>query len=205
MNPLAVSPVGAQGIAQFMPGTAAERGLTAPFDPHQALPKSAEFLAELRQRFGNLGLAAAAYNAGPQRVTGWLAGRRSLPLETRNYVMAITGYGADLWRGDAALQPRADIPTSESRPVQIRAKPSVWRVQLKGAPSESAVRHAYADLQRKFPSVLGGHSPMIVRTVVAGRLGWIRAQVGMDTREGAERLCSALKAAGGDCIVQRAV
>src|SRR6266404_5427879 len=58
----------AQGIAQFMPMTAAERLLHDPFDPVQALPKSAEFLRELRAQFGNLGLAAAAYNAGPGRV-----------------------------------------------------------------------------------------------------------------------------------------
>jgi soluble lytic murein transglycosylase-like protein len=51
----------AQGIAQFMPMTAAERLLRNPFDPAQALPKSAEFLRELRAQFGNLGLAAAAY------------------------------------------------------------------------------------------------------------------------------------------------
>eukprot|EP01035_Chromulina_nebulosa_P056508 gene56508-77441_t len=56
----------AQGIAQFMPGTANERRLLDPFDPVQALPKSAEFLSELRGKFGNLGLAAAAYNAGPR-------------------------------------------------------------------------------------------------------------------------------------------
>jgi soluble lytic murein transglycosylase-like protein len=48
----------AQGIAQFMPGTAVERRLLDPFDPIEALPKSAEFLAELRNQFGNLGLAA---------------------------------------------------------------------------------------------------------------------------------------------------
>ena len=67
------SPAGAQGIAQFMPGTAAERGLADPFDPQQALPESAKFLAELSSRFGNLGLAAAAYNAGPTRIASWLA------------------------------------------------------------------------------------------------------------------------------------
>ena len=61
----------AQGIAQFMPGTASERRLLDPFDPVQALPKSAEFLSELRNQFGNLGLAAAAYNAGPRRVQEW--------------------------------------------------------------------------------------------------------------------------------------
>jgi len=68
------SGAGAQGVAQFMPGTAAERGLANPFDPEQAIPKSAELLADLRQRFGNLGLAAAAYNGGPARVEAWLAG-----------------------------------------------------------------------------------------------------------------------------------
>src|SRR5207237_5066910 len=87
----------AQGIAQFMPGTASERGLLDPFNPVQALPKSAEFLAELRNQFGNLGLAAAAYNAGPRRVQEWLAGTGPMPQETRNYVVAITGSTVDAW------------------------------------------------------------------------------------------------------------
>src|SRR5439155_14138407 len=87
----------AQGIAQFMPGTAVERGLLDPFDPVQALPKSAEFLRELRREFGNLGLAAAAFNAGPQRVRDWLAGTGTMPQETRNYVMAITGRSVEEW------------------------------------------------------------------------------------------------------------
>src|SRR4051812_14440276 len=87
----------AQGIAQFMPGTANERRLLDPFDPVQALPKSAEFLSELRNQFGNLGLAAAAYNAGPRRVQEWLAGTGYMPQETRNYVLAITGSTVDDW------------------------------------------------------------------------------------------------------------
>src|SRR5579862_6065951 len=49
-----VSPVGAQGIAQFMPGTAQERGLADPFDPEQAIPKAARLLADLQHRFGSL-------------------------------------------------------------------------------------------------------------------------------------------------------
>jgi hypothetical protein len=87
----------AQGIAQFMSSTAAERHLLQPFDPMEALPKSAEFLAELRDEFGNLGLAAAAYNAGPQRVREFIAGSRHLPLETQNYVLAVTGHPVDDW------------------------------------------------------------------------------------------------------------
>src|SRR5262249_17341398 len=59
-NPNAVGPLTrsgqrAQGIGQFMPGTAAERRLLDPFDPVEALPKSAEFLRDLRSQFGNLG------------------------------------------------------------------------------------------------------------------------------------------------------
>src|SRR5512141_1637182 len=88
----------AQGIAQFMPGTASERRLLDPFDPVQALPKSAEFLNELRNQFGNLGLAAAAYNAGPRRVQEWLAGAGPMPQETRHYVAAITGSTVEEWQ-----------------------------------------------------------------------------------------------------------
>ena len=94
----AVSRAGAQGVAQFMPATAAERGLIDPFDPFEAIPKAAEFLREQRAAFGSLGMAAAAYNAGPHRVRKWLSGRSSLPQETRAYVARITGRSADDWR-----------------------------------------------------------------------------------------------------------
>src|SRR2546430_11849833 len=68
VGPVTRSGQRAQGIAQFMPGTAAERNLLDPLDPVQALPKSAEFLRDLRNEFRNLGLAAAASNAGPPRL-----------------------------------------------------------------------------------------------------------------------------------------
>ena len=59
-----------------------QRGLADPFDPLEAIAQSAKLLRDLRREFGNLGLAAAAYNAGPGRVRDWLAGRRGLPPET---------------------------------------------------------------------------------------------------------------------------
>jgi hypothetical protein len=96
-NPNSISRAGAQGIAQFMPATASDRGLKDPFDPAEALPKSAELLNEFKQRFGNLGLAAAAYNAGPERVRRWLAGENGLPQETLNYVRIVTGREAADW------------------------------------------------------------------------------------------------------------
>jgi hypothetical protein len=114
-RPDAVGPVTrngekAQGIAQFMPGTAAERGLLDPFDPVQALPRSAEFLRDLKAQFGNWGLAAAAYNAGPRRVADWIAGKGGLPLETQRYVVSITGRTAEDWlQPDVARASRADF------------------------------------------------------------------------------------------------
>jgi hypothetical protein len=126
-NPNSVSPTGAQGIAQFMPATASDRGLQDPFDPAQALPKSAELLNELREKFGNLGLAAAAYNAGTDRVHKWLAGKSPLPQETIDYVRVITGHDAADWAksNDLALIQSFDGPGALSR---IR-RPS-WEAQL---------------------------------------------------------------------------
>ncbi len=98
LNPDDVSKKGALGIAQFMPQVAAEKGLDNPFDPMQAIPASARLLRELRMEFGNLGLVAAAYNAGPGRVIRWLERRVSLPRETRNYVVRVTGLSVDAWR-----------------------------------------------------------------------------------------------------------
>jgi Transglycosylase SLT domain len=106
-----VSHAGAKGVAQFMPETAAEVGLDDPFDPMKALPASAKFLRKLRDDFGNLGLAAAAYNAGPGRIQKWLAKESELPRETRDYVRIITGTKAEDWtERSEALAIRIDLP-----------------------------------------------------------------------------------------------
>ena len=123
----------AQGIAQFMPGTANERRLLDPFDPVQALPKSAEFLNELRRQFGNLGLAAAAYNAGPRRVQEWLAGSGPMPQETRNYVSAITGTTVDDWAAagkNARMSDRAATSSCRELMALLRRAPNSFVTQL---------------------------------------------------------------------------
>lgn len=93
----AISPAGAMGIAQFMPDVADTLALDA-FDARAALPASGQLLRTLYKRFGNLGLAAAAYNAGPKRVSDWRSRRSALPRETRTYVQIITGRSADDWQ-----------------------------------------------------------------------------------------------------------
>lgn len=109
-NPKLVSRAGAQGVAQFMPGTAAERGLADPFDPLQALPASARMLRDLFEQFGNLGLAAAAYNAGPRRILAWLARRGKLPDETRSYVRIVTGKAPEHWKGTNPADSDLSVP-----------------------------------------------------------------------------------------------
>lgn len=136
-----VSPKGALGIAQFMPETAAESGLDNPFDPLQAIPASARMLRELRLQFGNLGFAAAAYNAGPRRVSEWLERRRGLPRETRGYVMHVTGRSVEQWQ----TTPPDDTALRFVHPLPCRDLPAF--AELEQAQAEQA-QLARAQIQR---------------------------------------------------------
>ena len=138
------SPAGAAGVAQFMPVTAAMRGLADPYDPGPAIFEAARLLAELADRFGNLGLAAAAYNTGAGRLSKWLLAETTLPIETQLYVLAVTGRRAEEWRVSAANAPgsvergnclsvTADLtkPVAQARltaaaPVRMAA----WQIRL---------------------------------------------------------------------------
>ncbi|MGH2924240.1 MAG: lytic transglycosylase domain-containing protein, partial [Solirubrobacterales bacterium] len=85
-DPRAVSPAGARGIAQFMPGTAAAYGLRDPFDPVAAIDAQAHLMSDLLRQFRSVPLALAAYNAGP----GAVSGCGCIPYaETRAYVARI--------------------------------------------------------------------------------------------------------------------
>jgi len=125
-----VSSAGAQGIAQFMPETAATEGLKNPFDPLQAIPASARLLRKLFDQFGNLGLAAAAYNAGPKRVQDWLAskGKGRLPDETQGYVKTVTGKPAETWRVASAAGTELTVP--RRAPCQDIVPPPAPRVAV---------------------------------------------------------------------------
>jgi hypothetical protein len=226
VGPMTRSGQRALGIAQFMPGTAAERRLLDPFDPVQALPKSAEFLRDLREQFGNLGLAAAAYNAGPQRVRDWLAGTRGLPAETRNYVLAVTGSPADDWtkarKGEPAPTRGATPPANcremiallrrapnpfveklEERITLVAAKP--WGVQLSAGFSRERALAAYGGLAQRYGAALEGRDPSLLSTTLRSRgtRAFYQVRVGADTREGANELCGTIRRAGGACLVLR--
>lgn len=220
-RPGAVSPKGAQGIAQFMPATAAERGLADPFEPELAIAAAASFLTDLKTRFGNLGLAAAAYNGGPQRVADWLAGSGGLPSETLRFVRLVTGRPAGDW-ADLDGQPSRDALES-ARPVKCRdvvaaiARPSrtvyaagpsptaPWGVQVAGHFSRDRALSIYANLQQRYESVLADRAPMVVgtRNRSRGAAVFFDVRVPAETKDEASALCAQIKAAGGGCIVRK--
>jgi hypothetical protein len=214
----------AQGIAQFMPGTASERRLLDPFDPVQALPKSAEFLNELRGQFGNLGLAAAAYNAGPRRVQEWLAGTGHMPQETRNYVFAITGTSVDDWAAAGKSgKPPDRAPTSSCRELMALLKrapnPFVaeleqhvklgaareWGVQLAAGFDRNRALAMYARAIKRLSAVIGDQDPSLLGTTWRSRgvRTFYQVRIGADTRVAADDLCNRIRRAGGACFVLR--
>ncbi|HEV2554947.1 MAG TPA: lytic transglycosylase domain-containing protein [Bosea sp. (in: a-proteobacteria)] len=222
------SPAGAQGVAQFMPGTARERGLADPFDPEQALPKAAHLLAELRQRFGNWGLAAAAYNAGPARVSAWLAGRGGLPYETENYVLAITGATAQAWAddvrqdsgGETRERPRrlsvsdtaaqclitvAVIRAGRPQPSAIEASFAPWGVQLAGNFSKARALASFQRASARYSAIIGDVQPMVIGTRLRSRgtRAFYRVRLPAASRASASALCGRIQARGGACVVLR--
>jgi hypothetical protein len=224
VGPVTRSGQRAQGIAQFMPGTASERQLLDPFDPVQALPKSAEFLSELREQFGNLGLAAAAYNAGPRRVQEWLAGTGYMPQETRNYVYAITGSTVEDWAaaGRTGKMP-APVPASSCRELVALLKRApnpfvtgleqritlsaakVWGVQLAAGFNRDKALAMYARAMKQLSAVIGNQDPSLLssRLRTRGSGMFYQVRIGADTRIAADDLCNRIRRAGGACFVLR--
>ncbi|MEA2815866.1 MAG: hypothetical protein QOI93_3563 [Rhodospirillaceae bacterium] len=200
------------------------RGLTNAFEPLQALRESASYLRELRTTFrGNLGLAAAAYNAGPGPVEAWLAKRRALPAETQAYVMIVTGYAAEAWasKSPPQLESSAAPPSTpemgarcaeiaKSMIERTRRRPDLtaspawgpWGVQLAGNWTEAGVLAAYERLRRKYSAVLGDRLPLVLDgRRRAGSPFLVR--VSEESRQAANALCAKLMAAGGNCVVLR--
>jgi hypothetical protein len=218
-NAQAVSPKGAQGIAQFMPQTADWRGLADPFDPIEALKNSASYLHDLREKFGNLGLAAAGYNAGPGRVSAWLAGRRALPSETRNYVAIITGWTVDEWASPSPPQTaETTIPQGvpctrlanlilapKEQAQRIAAYVPRWGMQLTANWSESKAWAVYRMIAKQYAALIGDREPIVVRSRGIGLGSAMRYNIRIadDNRAYLEKFCNKLIAAGGACVVLR--
>jgi hypothetical protein len=103
-NPFAESGAGAQGIAQFTPGTAQAYGLSNPFDPEQSIDAQAHLMRDLLRRFASVPLALAAYNAGPAPVAA--CGCIPTIPETQAYVAKILGLLGGAGEGFTPLEVR---------------------------------------------------------------------------------------------------
>lgn len=217
-RPEAVSHKGAEGIAQFMPGTARLRGLNNSFDVIDALDASAAYLNELKNRFGNFGFAAAAYNAGENGLSRYLAGGR-LPIETRDYVFAITGQPVETWKDSppqtAAPELNKDLPfqdaclvLADTRQMQEpvfagSADWAPWGVQLAAHYRPAIVERLFTRAVSRLPSPLNEERALVVRQR-GGNFGnrpRYAARLGRETRAEANRLCQDIRAAGVPCTV----
>jgi len=190
----AASPKGAQGIAQFIPATAKRRGLKDAFNPAEALAASASYLAELTEAYGNIGLAAAAYNGGEGRVDGFVAKAGGLADETRAYVQAITGQSAETWR-DAPPAAAPDLALAKDLPFQdacvaqaaertlreFRTTPPVlpWGVVVASNRDGAGAERQVARLKHRHAAVLAGEPVVYTRGRRPGlRAGLTFAQIG---------------------------
>ncbi len=219
-DPNALSHANARGIAQFIPSTAAMRGLKDPYNPADALEHSAQYLAEMVQRYGNEGMAAIGYNGGERRAEGFLEGKGLAP-ETVNYVPIITGLIAEDWRDNppkahdmrlsktepfltacyAMAQNRRITPLARPKPPEPAVKP--WGVQVAFAQSKEAARSLLRSKTAACRRLVSGERTDLVYKPhrVAARKGYFFAQFGRKTRTGAQKLCNDMRRQGCTCRV----
>ena len=217
--------MGAQGIAQFMPATAAMRGLTNAFEPLQALREV--WRATCANCVSPLAAISvwplAAYNAGPAAVAAWRVGRIALPFETpRPYVRLVTGYTAEALDGAAELPADgvaapaggyadrgallielANLVVDHAVPRRdYTAEPAwgPWGVQLAGSFSEGDVLARFERVRRRYDAVLGDRLPLVVPGRLTDASTWV-VRISAKSRADADALCDRLRAAGGACIV----
>lgn len=124
-NPYAVSPVGAQGLMQLMPGTARQLGVRNAFDAEENIRAGVKHLHDLQEQYKDDRLALAAYNAGAGAVNkyGWIPPYR----ETQDYVYKVGKKYGDARRASAATKtttaaasPQSEVPKPpEHRPIEV--------------------------------------------------------------------------------------
>jgi len=171
-----------------------------------------------RRSAATLGLAAAAYNAGPGQVEAWLAGKGKLPAETQAYVRIVTGFSAEAWIAQPTPQMQSMASPSGDRCAEfaklmieaprlrrdLTSDPAwgPWGVQLAGNWSEGRVLATYERLRRKHEAVLGDRLPLIL-TARRSDLPTYSVRVSEKSRSEADALCAKLRAQGGACVVFR--
>ncbi|TFL18682.1 lytic transglycosylase domain-containing protein [Jannaschia formosa] len=212
----AVSPMRARGIAQFIDSTARLRRLKNPFNPAEAVARSAEYLGEMARRYGSLGLAAIGYNGGERRAEGWLAGTGGLARETRDYVLIVTGHSAEAWRdgppedvdyaldGEMPFREACIAMAAERRVTPLAPPPpqiAPWGAQVAFGTTRSAAHAAWTRLRPACRSAAPEErlDYVPVRRRGPGDRIYLMLRVGADTRAEAEQVCRAVSRAGCPC------
>jgi hypothetical protein len=219
-DPSSVSHKGAQGIAQFMPGTARWRGLADPLNRSRRCRSQHDGSVNCASNLAISDWQPLRITRDPRRVQEWLGGRGNLPGETRAYVRIITGRSAEEWAQGNIVDEAIGLPGQlpcDQLVSGVRIQPGItvttrdrtsageWGLQLLGNWSESQALSDYKALQKRFQPVLGDRPPMIIRSRMAGRGGapWYLIRVAEGTRDRARQLCSRFEAIGGSCLVFR--
>lgn len=220
-RPRAVSPARARGIAQFIESTARLRGLRDPFNPAESVSRSAEYLAEMTRRYGNLGLAAAGYNGGERRVERFIAREGGFARETIDYVAIVTGTSVWDWRDgkpepDMALADGPFLPAcvalAGERTLRPMARPDTpaagwapWGVQVGYGRTGAEAAASYDRLQRGCRAAAPAAALQLVpvRSRIRGRPSYVMARLGHPERVGAVKMCRRIRAAGCVCAVYR--
>ncbi len=219
-RPNARSSADAMGIAQFIATTAEARGLQDPFNPAEALDASARYLAELEKDFGNLGLAAAAYNAGETAAANFQEKTAGLPNETWKYVQIITGLDARRWRDappekhsfslkegqsfqNACLDLAKTRKLSPDRDFEPQFKK--WGVQLAAGKTREAAAIRYKHRSRLCKRAIKSRKPDYIYSspqVKLRRPSYV-ARISFDSRRKANTFCTRLKQYRCACVVYK--
>jgi hypothetical protein len=168
-----------------------------------------------------MGLAAGAYNAGEGRIVNWLAGKGGMPGETQDYVAFITGKPIEDWRDAKASHAIPSLGKGDgfsaqcislaSREVSLkspgvrRGKSAPWGALLAADFNESRALKMFQRLKLRYPQVLDGAQPFVLRkrNLSRGSRKLAMVMVGAKTREGAQALCARYAGAGLACVVRK--
>ncbi|KAB7615505.1 lytic transglycosylase domain-containing protein [Amylibacter sp. SFDW26] len=219
-KPNARSSADAMGIAQFIASTAEARGLDDPFNPAEALDASARYLAELEKDFDNLGLAAAAYNAGETAAANFQKKTAGLPNETWKYVQIITGLDARTWRDappndhdfslkkDQSFQQSClDLAKTRKLDLDRDFQPQFkkWGVQLAAGKTREAAATSYKHRSRLCRRAIKDRKPDYIYSspqVKLRRPSYV-ARISFDSRRKANTFCTRLKQYRCACAVYK--
>jgi hypothetical protein len=130
----------------------------------------------------------------------------------------VTGHSVEEWAAGTPTN-LVEMPSIEVAPCELRAsalippnpevsqpKPKTikpWGVEIVGGITPEKALARYYEWQPKYAAIVGGREPHVVIRGIIGQSGAARVRVGEDTRAGAEKLCTTLRAAGTYCDVLR--